>query len=132
MRYSSRRVAGMIAISAAFVAPFGPAFGQDKAPDPPTAAASPAAAPAIPHHEVQPIDDQTLSDTRGGQAIVIGNQTLKSSLTGNSIAGNYTAGGVSFSDTAFSNFSGMGNIVINTGAQANLQSAMNITINLGN
>jgi hypothetical protein len=36
------------------------------------------------------------------------------------------------SDNAFTNFNGMGNVVINTGAQANLQSAMNLTINLGN
>ncbi|HEX7819437.1 MAG TPA: hypothetical protein VF463_02330 [Sphingobium sp.] len=73
-----------------------------------------------------------MGSARGGVAIVVGNQTLKSSLSGNTIAGNYTAGAVSFSDNAFSNFNGMGNVVVNTGAQANLQSAMNLTINLGN
>jgi hypothetical protein len=78
------------------------------------------------------LDDAALGSARGGEAIVVGNQTLKSSLSGNTIAGNYTAGAVSMSDNAFTNFNGMGNVVINTGAQANLQSAMNLTINLGN
>jgi hypothetical protein len=78
------------------------------------------------------LDDATLSNARGGQAIVVGNQTLKSSISGSTIAGNYTAGAISLSDNAFSNFSGMGNVIINTGAQANLQSAMNVTVNLAN
>lgn len=92
-----------------------------------TAAAAPP--PTAVHAAV--LDDVILGEERGGQAIVIGNQTLQSSLTGNTIAGNYTAGAISFSDNAFANFNGMGNVVINSGAQANLQSAMNLTVNLG-
>ena len=78
------------------------------------------------------LDDAILGEQRGGQAIVIGNQTLQSALTGNTIAGSYVAGAISLSDNAFANFNGMGNVVINSGAQANLQSAMNLTVNLGN
>ncbi|QKS00502.1 hypothetical protein F9288_13395 [Sphingomonas sp. CL5.1] len=92
-----------------------------------TAAPPPAARPTV-----VALDDAQLGQERGGQAIVVGNQTLNSSLTGNTIAGNYTAGAITLSDNAFANFNGMGNVVINSGAQANLQSAMNLTVNLGN
>ncbi len=91
--------------------------------------------PAPPVETARPpvvaLDDAQLGQERGGQAIVVGNQTLNSSLTGNTIAGNYTAGAITLSDNAFANFNGMGNVVINSGAQANLQSAMNLTVNLG-
>lgn len=118
-----RPIAKAVASLCLMALPLVPAMAQDK--QAPNAVASPA------QSRLQPIDDATLSDTRGGQAIVIGNQTLNSSVAA-SLVGNYTAGAVSFSDSAFANFAGMGNIVINTGAQANLQSAMNLTINLGN
>ena len=90
-----------------------------------------AAAPPPPAVHAAVLDDAILGEERGGQAIVIGNQTLQSSLTGNTIAGNYTAGAISLSDNAFANFNGMGNVVINSGAQANLQSAMTLTVTLG-
>lgn len=106
--------------AAALMLPSIPAYAQNSA-----SVGTPAALSAA-------LDDAALGSARGGVAIVVGNQTLKSSLSGNTIAGNYTAGAVSFSDNAFSNFNGMGNVVVNTGAQANLQSAMNLTINLGN
>lgn len=91
---------------------------------------APSIAPA--KQPIAVLDDASLAQERGGQAIVIGNQTLNSSISGNTIAGNYTAGAISLSQNAFANFNGMGNVVINSGAQANLQSAMNITVNLGN
>jgi hypothetical protein len=68
---------------------------------------------------------------RGGQGIVVSNQTLVAVTSGNVINGDYTAGSVSLSDNAFSNFSGMGNVLINTGAQVSLQTGMNVTINVG-
>ena len=141
MRLPAGRIASTIAMSVALIMPVGAAFAADQpvaAPmiDPIGQVAPPIALPPAVSSEAtrpaaQSLDDGILSDTRGGQAIVIGNQTLNSSLTGNTVAGNYTAGAVSLSDNAFSNFSGMGNVVINTGAQANLQSAMNLTVNLG-
>jgi hypothetical protein len=75
------------------------------------------------------LSDDALSDLRGGQAIVIGNQTLTAVNSGSILNGNYTAGSVALTDNALSNFNGLGNLLINTGALNNLQSAMNVTIN---
>ena len=121
-----RRIAtGSVAALASLVA--NTAFAQTGAPAPAPAPPAEAARPPV-----VALDDAQLGQERGGQAIVVGNQTLNSSLTGNTIAGNYTAGAITLSDNAFANFNGMGNVVINSGAQANLQSAMNLTVNLGN
>jgi hypothetical protein len=76
-----------------------------------------------------PLTDGDLGNLRGGDALVVGNQTLTAINNGTVFTGNYNAGGVSLTDNAFSSFNGLGNIVINTGAQNNLQSAMNVTIN---
>lgn len=78
------------------------------------------------------ITDGDLADLRGGAAIVIGTQTLIAISTGSVLNGNFTAGAVSLTDNAFSNFNGFGNLVINTGALNNLQSGMNVTINFAN
>lgn len=74
--------------------------------------------------------DAELSDLRGGEAIVIANQTMSSITAGNNIGGDAIGGGVSLSDSALSSFTGFGNIVINTGSQVSLQSGMNVTINI--
>jgi hypothetical protein len=90
-------------------------------------------APALPAPII--IDEGKLSDDdllqlRGGQAIVVGNQTLTAISNGNAFNGNYSAGDITLADNALSNFNGLGNLLINTGAQNNLQSAMNVTINI--
>lgn len=77
-----------------------------------------------------PMSDADLAGNRGGQTKVVGNQTLTSVTKGNVLNGNYAAGSVTLSDKALSNFNGVGNIVINTGAQVSLQSGMNLTINV--
>jgi hypothetical protein len=74
------------------------------------------------------LSDDDLLQLRGGHAIVVGNQTL-TAVTNGTFNGNYSAGSVTLADNALSNFNGLGNLVINTGAQNNLQSAMNVTIN---
>jgi hypothetical protein len=78
------------------------------------------------------LTDSDLADLRGGAAVVIGTQTLIAISTGSVLNGNFTAGAVSLTDNAFSNFNGFGNLVINTGALNNLQSGMNVTINFAN
>ncbi len=78
------------------------------------------------------LSDDDLGDQRGGQALVVGTQTLSAISSGSILNGNYTAGAVSISDNALSNFNGFGNVVINTGAQNNLQSGMNLVINIIN
>jgi hypothetical protein len=77
-----------------------------------------------------PLDASALDNLRGGQTIVVGNQTLTAITTGNVLNGDYTAGSISLSDNAFSSFNGFGNLAINTGAQVSLQSGMSVVINV--
>ena len=72
-----------------------------------------------------------LADLRGGETVVLTNQTMVAVTAGNVINGDYVAGSVSLSDFALSNFNGVGNLLINTGAQVSLQTGMNLTINVG-
>lgn len=97
----------------------------------PTTAASAEATPA--EYSVDllaPVADSELDKLRGGQELVITNQTLVAVTSGNTINGNYTAGDISLSDFALSNFNGVGNLLINTGGQVSLQTGMNLTINV--
>lgn len=77
------------------------------------------------------LNDAELDMQRGGQSIVVTNQTLQSIVNGNILNGDYSAGSVALSDFALSNFNGVGNLLINTGAFVSAQSGMNLTINLG-
>lgn len=76
--------------------------------------------------------DEELDAARGGSTIVVGNQTLNAVNSGGVINGDFSAGSINLSDNALTNFNGFGNLVINTGAQNNLQSGMNVTINFAN
>ena len=76
------------------------------------------------------LSPEELSSLSSGNQIAINNQALIAENTGNTINGDYTAGDVNFSDDAFSSFNGLGNIVVNTGAQSSLQAGMSITINV--
>jgi hypothetical protein len=80
----------------------------------------------------QILSDEALGELRGGQALTLSNQTLHAISTGSVLNGDYTAGAINLTDNALSSFNGFGNVVINTGAQNNLQAGMNITINLAN
>ncbi len=91
--------------------------------------AEPVDAPVTITRDPNILADEDLLQMRGGHAIVVGNQTLTAISNGNAFTGNYTAGSIALADNALSNFNGLGNLVINTGAQNNLQSAMNVTIN---
>ena len=71
-----------------------------------------------------------LDAARGGATVVLGNQTLEAITSGNVIGGSVFAGAVNVSDSAFSNFTGLGNIAINTGTQVSLQSGINVIINI--
>lgn len=74
--------------------------------------------------------DEALAELRGGAQIVVANQSLSAITAGNVINGDYLAGTVSLSDNALSNFTGIGNLLINTGAQVSLQTGVNITLNI--
>lgn len=99
----------------------------------PAPAPAPAPDPVVPFsalEDLATISEADLGNMRGGQAIVVGNQTLTAITRGNVLTGGYSAGQVNLSDNAFSNFNGVGNVAINTGAQVSLQSAMNLVINI--
>lgn len=87
--------------------------------------------PVAPERKSPMLNDNELDTLRGGQSLVITNQTMDSIVSGNVLNGDYTAGSVTLSDLALSNFNGVGNLLINTGAQVSAQSGMNLTINLG-
>lgn len=117
-----------------------PAWAQSPPPEaqaPTEAQAAPAdivvtaAIPVRPERRSPMLNDHELDTLRGGQSLVITNQTMDSIVSGNVLKGDYTAGAVTLSDFALSNFNGVGNLLINTGAQVSAQSGMNLTINLG-
>ncbi len=72
-----------------------------------------------------------LDTQRGGEQLIVTNQTLTAITQGNVLNGDFLAGDVNLSDSALSSFNGVGNILINTGAQVSLQTGMNLTINIG-
>jgi hypothetical protein len=99
---------------------------DDTTPPPPPTLPNPLA----PVTTDAPISDSDLTQISVGQPMVIGAQTLSALSQGNSIVGDYTAGDVTLSDNALSGFNGIGNVVINTGAQSSLQAGMNLIVNV--
>lgn len=77
------------------------------------------------------VENDELADQRGGEQLIVTNQTLTAITQGNVLNGDFLAGDVNLSDSALSSFNGVGNILINTGAQVSLQTGMNLTINIG-
>lgn len=77
------------------------------------------------------ISNAELDEQRGGEQLIVTNQTLNAVTQGNVLNGDFLAGDVNISDSALSGFNGVGNILINTGAQVSLQTGMNLTINIG-
>lgn len=129
---------GIAGIAALFMA--GGAHAEPIAPDK-RAPVRIAAPPIAPHFAAAPrtnaaglpfaaASDAELGAARG-QGIIVTNQTLTAITSGNVIGGDYVAGNVSLGDNALQNFNGVGNLLINTGAQVSLQTGMNITINVG-
>ncbi|NIJ19014.1 hypothetical protein FHS95_000683 [Sphingomonas naasensis] len=73
---------------------------------------------------------EELAQLRGGETIVLNTQVLQG-VTSGMLLGDYSAGTISLSDNALSNFNGVGNFVINTGALNTMQAGMTLTVNLG-
>jgi hypothetical protein len=76
------------------------------------------------------IGDNDLDELRGGQNVVIGQPDHAGAQRGQQHIRRLQRRRGQRSDNALSNFNGLGNIMINTGSQVNLQSGMNITINV--
>lgn len=94
--------------------------------------ASPSAAPAL-----QPADEEVLSledlnDYAGGtgvEVIVDTDQVLTAVNSGNTVTGDtVNSGTLNIGSNAFSGFEGVGNFVMNTGHNNNLQSSMDVTV----
>jgi hypothetical protein len=75
---------------------------------------------------------EELSGIRAGEApqfTVANSQNVSASSSSNVIsAGSLVSGGVSFSQNAFSGFSGIGNIVVNTGNNNAIQGTLSVTV----
>lgn len=78
------------------------------------------------------LSPEELSGIRAGEApqlTVANSQTVSASSSANVIsAGSLVSGGVSFSQNAFSGFSGIGNIVVNTGNNNAIQGTLSVTV----
>ena len=121
-------------VAGALVAAASPAFADTvvaaNAAQPPQATQSTTPSKPDSAESLTTLSSADLDKLRGGEEIVVSDQNLNALTSGNLINGNNVAGNVSISDMAFSNFNGVGNILINTGSQNSLQTGMNLTINV--
>jgi hypothetical protein len=78
------------------------------------------------------VDAADLAEISGGDVHVedsiMSTQELTAVNSGNEIIGNVHAGDVNLSNDALRGFTGVGNFVVNTGAQSNLQGSITINI----
>lgn len=107
--------------------------GSDPAPPPQVAPTTdPQASPASTPATVQPLDLDELHELSGRQGvsvIVASDQLLKATNSGNSINANTVgSGAITIGANAFAGYSGVGNFVMNTGHNNNLQGAITINI----
>jgi hypothetical protein len=90
------------------------------------ASTSPAAAPS------KALTAEEMAAISGGAEVdvaVLSRQQLTGSTSGNTInAGVLTSGQVTFGPNALNGFNGIGNFVINTGANNTLQGAINVSV----
>ena len=91
-----------------------------------------ATATAIVVDATQPLSLEEMAAAAGGDGVVINSQTrqqLTATATGNTVnAETLNTGNVSFAGGALDGFNGIGNFVVNTGANNTLQGAININI----
>ncbi|MCX7357599.1 MAG: hypothetical protein NT015_05600 [Alphaproteobacteria bacterium] len=74
-------------------------------------------------------DMGALSGGTGVEVVIDTGQVLTATNTGNSVTGDTVSSGqVNLGSGAFSGYDGIGNFVINTGHNNNLQSSMNVSV----
>ena len=121
MKSVTPTIQGLIFAASLALAPA--AFAQD---------ASPSATPAQ-----QPADEEVLSlvdlnDYAGGTGVEVNvdtDQVLTAVNSGNTVTGEtVNSGTLNIGSNAFSGFEGVGNFVMNTGHNNNLQSSMDVTV----
>jgi len=92
-----------------------------------TASASPA--PADETELLSLKDMDALAGGTGIEVVIDTGQVLTATNTGNSVTGDTVSSGqVNLGSGAFSGYDGIGNFVINTGHNNNLQSSMNVSV----
>jgi hypothetical protein len=118
-----RPVTGLFALTVSALAA-GSALAD---PEPILRAAPPSSSPAA-----ATMTAEEMEAASGGQGVsveVLTRQQLSGTTNGNTVnAGTLTSGAVNFGADALDGFSGVGNFVINTGANNTLQGAINISI----
>lgn len=101
----------------------------------PAAAAqtAPAPAPASPEAFATAVTEADLGQVTGREntATLAAIATQRNTVSGNSVSGNSVTGGVQIDGNAFQNLSGLAVISANSGNNVAINSAMNVTINLG-
>ena len=99
---------------------------------PAAAAALEASSPPSTPASQAPLSAEEMSSVHAGadsKVTVLTTQQLTGTTSGNSItAGTVTSGAIGFSPDAQRGFSGVGNFVVNTGANNTLQGSINISI----
>lgn len=107
--------------------------GSDPAPPPQVLSpAEPPAAEVSTPLAMQPLDLAELHDLNareGVNVIVASDQLLKATNSGNSVTANTVgSGAIAIGANAFAGYNGVGNFVMNTGHNNNLQGAITINI----
>lgn len=97
-----------------------------------TVAAEEIPAPATPASAAEVLSAEDMDALAGGtgvDVITITDQTLTAINHGNTVTGDtVSSGNANIGANAFSGYSGVGNFVINTGHNNNLQSSLNVSI----
>jgi hypothetical protein len=88
--------------------------------------------PASAADDIEVLSLEDMDSMAGGDAVttaVITEQTLNAVNTGNAVIGDVVGSGqISLGSGAFSGYNGLGNFVINTGHNNNLQSSMSVSV----
>jgi len=96
---------------------------------PASAEEAPASDPADAAEVLSLEDMDALAGGTGVDIVMITDQTLTAVNHGNTVTGDtVTSGQVNLGANAFSGYSGLGNFVINTGHNNNLQSSMSVSV----
>lgn len=106
--------------------------GSDPSPPPAVSPVTPQVPATAAPSTGQPLDLSQLGDLNGRQGlsvIVASDQLLKATNSGNSVNANTVgSGAITVGANAFAGYSGVGNFVMNTGHNNNLQGAITINI----
>lgn len=121
MKSVTPTIEGLIFAASLAIAPA--ALAQDASPSP---------APALQSADEEVLSLEDLNDYAGGTGVEVNvdtDQVLTAVNSGNTVTGEtVNSGTLNIGSNAFSGFEGVGNFVMNTGHNNNLQSSMDVTV----